>query len=95
MTFDPSAPGAARWRRWLDDGLAARGVPANASLEIHVRPACEAAVTRFLIDLRWAMPNGQGRAHAEALVPIRRVLGNGWSGWPAYLAGVRLLRSLD
>jgi hypothetical protein len=70
-------------------------VPADASLEIRIRPAHQAAVTRLAIDLCWSMPDGQGKAHAEALIPIRRVLGGGWPVWPAYLASVRLLRSLD
>ena len=78
----------------MSEGLAERDVPANAELEMRIRPVCEAAVTRLNIDLVWSAPGGQRSAHAEALIPIRRLLGTGWPGWPAYLAGVRLLRSL-
>ena len=59
-----------------------------------MRPVCEAAVTRLEVDLNWSATDGQVRAHAEVLVPIRRLLGTGWAGWPAYLVAVRLLQVL-
>ena len=95
MTFDPSAPDATHWRRWLTGALGDRGVPADATIEMQQRPVFEAAVTRLLIDLSWSVGDGRRSAHAEVLVPIRRELGSGWSGWPANLAAVRLLRALD
>jgi hypothetical protein len=95
VTFDPSAPDAIHWRRWLTSALGDRGVPADATIEMQQRPVFEAAVTRLLIDLSWSVGDGSRSAHAEVLVPIRRELGKGWSGWPAYLAAVRLLRTLD
>ena len=70
-------------------------VPADATIEMQQRPVFEAAVTRLLIDLSWSVGMAAGSAHAEVLVPIRRELGKGWSGWPAYLAAMRLLRTLD
>jgi hypothetical protein len=95
VTFDPSAPDATRWRRWLMSALGDRGVPTDATIEMQQRPVFEAAVTRLLIDLSWAVGDGRRSAHAEVLVPLRRALGRGWSGWPAYLVAVRLLRALD
>ncbi len=92
--FDPSTPQAARWRRWLTDALGDRGIPRDATLEMQLRPHAEAPVGRLVIDLRWVAPDADRHAHAEVLVPLRRVLGEGWSGWPAYLAGVMLLRAL-
>ena len=59
-----------------------------------IRPVFEAALTRLHIDLCWSEGNSERSAHAEVLVPLRRDLGEGWSGWPAYLAAVRLLRVL-
>jgi hypothetical protein len=92
--FDPSAPAAARWRAWLGDALADRRIPPDASLELRVRPHGEVCLARMLIDLRWVEPDAERHAHAEVLIPIDRVRGAGWAGWPAYAAGLRLLRSL-
>ena len=94
LTFDPSAPQAAQWRRWLTTALGDRGIPPDAMLEMQVRPHGEAAITRLLLDLHWGAQDAERHAHVEVLIPLRRVLGEGWSGWPAYLAGVKLLRAL-
>ena len=61
---------------------------------MQIRPIYEAPVTRLLIDLCWSEAYGPRRAHVEVLIPLHRLLGNGWSGWPAYLAGIKLLRSI-
>jgi hypothetical protein len=95
VTFDPSAPDAARWRQWFTSALDDRGVPREATLEIGMRPVYEAGLTRWRIDLCWPEGAGQRTAHAEVLVPLRREIGEGWAGWPAYLAAMRLLRTLD
>ncbi len=63
-------------------------------LEMQIRPVGEAAISRLMLDLCWAGQDGDRRAHVEVVVPIRRLIGEGWSGWPAYLAGVKLLRAL-
>jgi hypothetical protein len=94
VTFDPTAPQAAHWRQWLTGALGDRGIPPNAALELQVRPCGGAAITRLQLDLRWAEPDAERRAHVEVLVPIRRAIGTGWSGWPAYAAGLKLLRAL-
>ena len=93
--FDPSSPRAAHWRRWLNVELGNRGVPSNATLELHIRAVGEAPVTRLVLDLCWEAQHDQRHAHAEALIPVRRVIGEGWTGWTAYLAGLRLLRAPD
>jgi hypothetical protein len=64
-------------------------------MEMRVRQVCEAAITRLRIDLRWSADDGLQHVRAEVLVPIRRMSGEGWSGWPAYLACVGLLRAID
>jgi hypothetical protein len=74
--------------------LGDRGVPPDATLEMQIRPNGEAAVARLLVELRWAAQDGQRHARAEVLIPLRRATGVGWAGWPAYLAGLKLLRSL-
>src|SRR5262245_2721287 len=96
VTFDPSAPGAARWRAWLDRALDERGVPPDAELAIRTVPHGGAAIARLVIELWWQEPDAPHHARAEVLVPLRRVAGGGcgWSGWQGYLAGVRLLRAL-
>ena len=87
-------PHAARWRRWLTAALGDRGIPPNSVLEMQIRPVGEAAITRLVVDLCWAEQHEERRAHVEVLIPLRRVLGGGWSGWPAYVAGLKLLRAL-
>ena len=74
--------------------LGDRGIPQEATLEMGMRPVFEAALTRLHIDLCWSEGNSERSAHAEVMVPLRRDLGEGWAGWPAYLAAVRLLRVL-
>ena len=91
--FDPSTPEAARWRTWLSKGLSDAGIPADAMLELQVRPVCGVSVSRVLLDLRWG-DDAERHTEAAVLVPHRRLCGTGWSGWPAYLVGVRLLRTL-
>ena len=93
VIFDPSAPQAARWRGWLTVALADRGVPPDARLEMQLRPG-EGAIARLLLDLRWRARDTDGHAHVEVLIPLRCAVGAGWSGWPAYLAGVKLIRAL-
>jgi hypothetical protein len=93
-TFDPASPAAARWRSWMSATLGERGIPSDAMLELQIRPHGEAAIARLWLDLCWAGRDGERHAHAEVLVPLRRVVGVGWAGWPAYLAGLRLLRAL-
>jgi hypothetical protein len=58
------------------------------------RPHGEIPAVRLILEVRWAGERVERHARAEVLVPHRRILGDGWSGWPAYLAGVRLLRAL-
>ena len=94
VRFDPSAPQAALWRDWLTTALGDLGVPPDAMLELQIRPHGEAPVARLQLDLRWAVHEAGRHAHAEVLVPLRRIDGVGWSGWPAYMAGVKLLRAL-
>ena len=96
MPFDPSAPESARWRAWLHGALGERGVPSDAMLEMRTVPHGEAPIARLVIELSWQGPDAPRHAQAEVLVPVRRVagVGCGWSGWPGYLAGVRLLRAL-
>ena len=95
MKFDPSSPSAARWRSWLDSALGERGLPSDAVLELRTVPLGEAPMTRLVIDLYWSEPNAPRHACAEVLVPLHRMVGCGWSGWPGYLAAVKLLRALD
>jgi hypothetical protein len=61
---------------------------------MQIRPVGEAAITRLMLDLSWADQDEERRAHVEVLIPLRRVLGGGWSDWPAYMAGPKLLRAL-
>lgn len=94
MTFDPSAAEATRWRHWLTAALAERDIPPDGVLELSLRPHGEVAMTRLCLDLDWAAADVERCAHAEVLVPLRRVLGAGWAGWPAYIVAIQLLRQL-
>ncbi len=94
MMFDPSSPNAARWRAWLDGALGERGVPTDAMLELRTVALGGAACARLVIDLSWLGPDTPRHAQAEVLIPLRRLVGGGWAGWPGYLAGVKLLRAL-
>src|SRR5262245_37825456 len=93
--FDPAAPDAARWRAWLVGSLADRGVPPDTRLEMRLRPAGEVAFARLSLDAWWTAVDGDRHARADALIPARRLVGHGWSGWPAYQAAIRLLRGLS
>ena len=66
MTFDPTAPQAAHWRRWLTEAPGDRGIPPNAGLELQVRPSGGAAITRLQLDLRWAEPDAERRVVGES-----------------------------
>ena len=46
------------------------------------------------LDLQWRDSGRTRHARAEVHVRLRRVLGTGWPGWPAYLVGIKLLRAL-
>jgi tRNA-Thr(GGU) m(6)t(6)A37 methyltransferase TsaA len=92
--FDPSAPQAARWRSWLTAALSDRGIPPNAKLEMQIRPHGEVPLARLFLDLNWAAPDGERHTRAVVLVPLRRLVSEGWPGWPAYVAGLELLEAL-
>jgi hypothetical protein len=94
VPFDPSDAQAARWRDCLAAALGDRGIPPDAALEMELRPHGEGASARLILDLDWAASDAGRHAHVEVLIPLRRALGEGWSGWPAYLLGVKLLRAL-
>jgi len=70
-------------------------VPADAALELTVRPVGEAPAVRIHLRLRWSTSGDVAEADAVTLVPIRRYAGGGWPGWPAYAVALRLLASLD
>ncbi len=93
--FDPAGPGSEHWRTWLTTSLTRHGVPPDARLEMALRPVGQVPVARLSLDAWWSTTEGDRHARAEALIPARRLLGTGWPGWPAYQAGIRLVRALS
>ncbi len=51
-------------------------------------------MARLCLDAWWVAGDLEQHARADALVPLRRLFGAGWLGWPAYIAAIGLLRAI-
>lgn len=96
--FVPSAEQQAiaeRLRRFVDDGLARRGVPDDHTAEVEYVSGTLSGMGSVVIAVSWPAMGRTMRATGQANVPLRAFVGRHTLPiWYAYLAAARMLRSL-